>query len=185
MSTFLATVSSDSDLGGGGGGLGGGAVAAIVISVLLIVAVAMVVGAVIFIFFYFKGKINPKGESYGMCVIESNTCTCFTGILQSYVFLDNQVYCEQSYSMGENTNHPTTKQQAHIHGSHIVTQCAQDYEMQGSTEAAQDYEKTNGAAHSDMYEMDNIKHPATVTTGENYAAYSYATHEVHCLYSVM
>ena len=59
--------------------------AAIVISVLLIVAAAVVVGAVIFIFLYFKGKKNTKGESYGMCVIESNTCTCFTGILQSFV----------------------------------------------------------------------------------------------------
>ena len=87
--------------------------------------------------------------------------------------LDNQVYFDQSYSMGENTNHPTTKQQAHIHESHIVTQRAQDYEMQGSTEAAQDYEMTNG---------DNITYSATVTTGENYAAYSYATHEVYCLY---
>ena len=41
--------------------------AAIVIFVLLIVAAAVVVGAVIFIFLYYKGKINMKGESYGMC----------------------------------------------------------------------------------------------------------------------
>ena len=51
-------------------GLSGGAVAAIVIIVLLIVTVAVVVGAVIFIFLYYKGKINLKGESYGMCVRE-------------------------------------------------------------------------------------------------------------------
>ena len=60
MSIFTAEVSSD-------GGLSGGEVAAIVIFVLLIVAGAVVVGAVILILYY-KGKINLKGKSYGMCV---------------------------------------------------------------------------------------------------------------------
>ena len=40
---------------------------ALVIFVLLIVAAAVVVGAVIFVFLYYKGKINVKGKSYGMC----------------------------------------------------------------------------------------------------------------------
>ena len=66
MSIFIiATEISD-------GGLSEGEVAAIVIFVLIIVAAAVVVGAVISIL-YFKGKINLKGESYGMGVGEMSS----------------------------------------------------------------------------------------------------------------